>query len=131
MDSGETSSINFIFAGISGLIIIYFGIFNAQDLNYPIHSLCRGDCLSTGLQRAFSELLRGRIYEALQYNTYSVQLFLFFIEFLLQRIIILSILKHYVLLRILWFDVSITIILFLIAFYPFIENLIFLVEKLV
>jgi len=43
----------------------------------------------------------------------------------------LSILKHYVLLRILWFDVSITIILFLIAFYPFIENLIFLVEKLV
>jgi|SRR6056297_1110913 len=74
--------INFIFAGIILLVFIYSGIFSAQKENHPIPSnsgLIYGKTTpSTGLSRAFSEIVRLNFHKAKEYNEHSVDVFMFF-----------------------------------------------------
>lgn len=111
--------INYIFAGIIGLIFVYSGIFSAQECNYPIHSLCiTQDCPSAGLSRAFSEIVRLRLSSALAYNSYSLFVFSFFLIQFIQRFFVVFLLKRkFNLERILLIDLSFSITLFISTFW--------------
>ena len=81
--------INLIFAGIILGIFVYSGIFSAQKSNHPIPSgykLVTGEnTQSTGLSRAFSEIVRLRFNQARSYNPESIRVFSFFlVQFLLR-----------------------------------------------
>ena len=85
--------INLIFAGILMMIFLYSGIFSASHNNYPIPSnytkLTGKKTVSTGLSRCFSEIIRGRLKSAKEYNPYGIGIFLFFLIQLLIRISLL------------------------------------------
>lgn len=91
--------INICFAGIIILIFLYSGIFSAEKNNYPIKSACEvltGEpCSSSGLSRAFSEIVRFNFDSAIKYNDHSIKVFLFFLIQLFLRLFI-SIALHYV-----------------------------------
>jgi hypothetical protein len=71
--------INFIFAGVIVLIVLYSGIFSAQKQNHPIPSFCpHQPCASTGLSRSFSEIVRFRFESANSFNKNGIRIFLFF-----------------------------------------------------
>lgn len=76
---------NLIFAGVLAALLAYFGIFSS-DGDYPVHALAPGTLASTGLQRALSELMRGNLDAALQFNRYSVGIFAFFVAQLVMRL---------------------------------------------
>lgn len=81
--------INIIFAGIIILLFIYSGIFSARKENHPIPSnsgLVFGKKTpSTGLSRAFSEIVRFNFKNAKRYNPHSIMVFMFFfIQFFLR-----------------------------------------------
>ena len=76
---------NLIFAGVLAALLAYFGIFSSVG-DYPIHAVASGTLTSTGLQRALSELMRGNLDAALQFNRYSVGIFAFFVVQLIMRI---------------------------------------------
>ena len=81
--------INIIFAGIIILLFIYSGIFSARKENHPIPSnsiLVFGErTTSTGLSRAFSEIVRFDFENAKRYNPHSIKIFMFFfIQFFLR-----------------------------------------------
>ena len=76
---------NLIFAGVLAAVLAYFGIFSSAG-DYPVHALAPGTLTSTGLQRALSELMRGNLSEALQFNCYSVGIFAFFVVQLIMRL---------------------------------------------
>jgi hypothetical protein len=82
--------INLIFGVIILMVFIYSGIFRSQD-SFPITSqykLITGESTqSTGLSRAFSEILRFNFREAKNYNEYSWEVFAFFLLQLLMRVI--------------------------------------------
>lgn len=85
--------INSALAGIIGLMFLYSGLFSAEKSKYPIH--CQFErtfnkpCPTCGMSRAFSELLRLRVNKALEYNKYSLRIFVFFlIQFLLRILLI-------------------------------------------
>lgn len=67
----------------------YSGIFSPDRGNYPIiciHEAVTGEpCPSCGLSHAFSLILRGRLAEALEWNIYSLRMFLFFVLQLVMR----------------------------------------------
>ena len=91
-------SINLSFAGIIFLIFLYSGIFSVEKNNHPIKSACETiigkPCKSTGLSRAFSEIVRLRFESAKKYNPYSLKIFTFFlIQFLLRFFVSLLIIK--------------------------------------
>lgn len=81
--------INSCFAGIILMIFLYSGIFSASQNNYPIKSACEvltgKPCSSTGLSRGFSEIVRFNFKSALNYNSQSVRVFLFFLIQLILR----------------------------------------------
>ena len=76
---------NLIFAVVLTAVLAYFGIFSS-DADYPVHALAPGTLASTGLQRALSELMRGNLDAALQFNRYSVGIFAFFVVQLVMRL---------------------------------------------
>lgn len=76
---------NLIFAVVLTAVLAYFGIFSS-DGDYPVHALAPGTLTSTGLQRALSELMRGNLDAALQFNHYSVGIFAFFVVQLIMRL---------------------------------------------
>lgn len=76
---------NLIFAVVLTAVLTYFGIFSS-DGDYPVHALAPGTLTSTGLQRALSELMRGNLDAALQFNRYSVGIFAFFVVQLIMRL---------------------------------------------
>ena len=82
--------INIIFAGIIILIFIYSGIFSAQEENHPISSssqiLFDKETPSTGLSRAFSEIVRLNFEKAKEYNPHSLKVFMFFFAQFFMRI---------------------------------------------
>lgn len=83
--------INICFAGIIILILIYSGIFSAEKGNHPIKSACEtisGEpCITTGLSRSFSEIVRFKFKSAKSYNKFGIKIFLFFfIQFFLRII---------------------------------------------
>lgn len=122
-------SINLILAGVLMIIFIYSGIFSPEKNNYPvvcIHEKLTGrPCFSCGLSHSFSLIVRGRLAEASEWNIYGMRVFIFFAAQLILRISFSmyyirnrSLLKHYVII-----DSTGSVLLFLLAFYPFLLNL--------
>jgi hypothetical protein len=122
--------INIIFAGVVILVIAYSGIFSPDKNNYPvvcIHEKITGlPCFSCGLSHSFSLIVRGRISEAYEWNRYGMRVFLFFAAQLLMRIVFsaywLSDKSHRR--QLVLYDITVSIIIFAMAFYPFFRQLI-------
>jgi hypothetical protein len=82
--------INGTLAGIILIILIYAGLFSAAKNNHPIPSIY--ECItgepspSSGMSRAFSEIIRGNLDAARRYNPDSLLIFTFFGIQLLQRL---------------------------------------------
>ena len=122
--------INLILAGVIVLVIAYSGIFSPDTNNYPvvcIHQKLTGEpCFSCGLSHSFSLIVRGRITEAYEWNRYGLQVFFFFIFQILIRIFF----SHFFIKypgnrkRLITIDIVGSILLFIVAFYPFLKNLI-------
>jgi len=122
--------INIIFAGVIMLIIAYSGIFSPEKNNYPvvcIHEKFTGDpCFSCGLSHSFSMITRGKIDEAYDWNPYGMRVFLFFFLQLILRIAfsLFYMRYHDTRKQLIIIDCTGSAALFLISFWPFIENLI-------
>lgn len=123
--------INLIFAGVIVLVIAYSGIFSPDTNNYPvvcIHKKLTGEtCFSCGLSHSFSLILRGRIAEAYEWNKYGMQVFLFFFFQLVLRLAFsVSFIKYPKnRKRMILVDISGSILLFVVAFFPFLKNLVY------
>jgi hypothetical protein len=121
--------INLVFAGVILLIIAYAGIFSPDKNNYPvicIHEKVTGlPCFSCGLSHGFSLILRGRLSEAYIWNAYAVRVFLFFISEFIIRIIFSIYYMKFESSRtwLIRYDIAGSILIFAIAFYPFIRQL--------
>ena len=121
--------LNIFFAGVIILMIAYSGIFSPDQNNYPvvcIHEKITGEpCFSCGLSHSFSLIVRGRISEAYRWNIYGMRVFLFFISQLILRIGF----SHYYLKytntrkQLIIIDSIGSGVLFLITFWPFLENI--------
>lgn len=101
--------------------MIYSGIFSEQN-QHPIKSAHTEKVISTGLSRAFSEIVRFNFDRATELNSYSIKLFLFFfIQGILRLFFSLLMFrnmfskKHLVKL-----DILLSVFLFLWSFGPFI-----------
>jgi hypothetical protein len=118
--------INLFLAGVIMLIMIYSAIFSPEKNNYPvvcIHEKITGQpCASCGLSHSFSLILRGRIEEAYTWNENGIRVFLFFISQLVMRITFSGIYLKNTQLRkqLVIMDITGSVILFIIAFMPFI-----------
>jgi hypothetical protein len=122
-------TINIIFAGMVLLVFAYSGIFSPDRDNYPvtcIHKQITGEpCVSCGLSHSFSLILKGRINEAYQWNRNGMRVFLFFASQLLMRIFYSAFCINHPQSRkqLILFDIIGSIIIFAIAFYPFIRQI--------
>jgi len=83
------------------------------------------DCPACGLTRAFHLILKGNFRAALQLNPISVQLFVFFAGELIMRLALIFIFlsKRIISRRILQADIAISILLFVVCFFPLIKHL--------
>jgi hypothetical protein len=121
--------INMIFAGIILLILAYSAFFSPDQNNYPvtcIHEKLTGlPCASCGLSHSFSLIVRGRIEEAYNWNIYGMRVFLFFASQLIMRIAFSVFYKRYPFTRkeLITVDCVGSVIMFLIAFWPFIRSI--------
>lgn len=113
---------NLINAGIIVLIILYSGIFSASGISHPIKSQYTHQVVSTGLSRAFSEIVRLNFDIARAFNPYSIKIFLFFFIQLFMRIgISIMLLSRHISEKVLVYsDILISVLLFLWAFSKFI-----------
>lgn len=116
--------VNLICAGIILLMLVYFGIFSAVNLNYPIHSMYNELVPSTGLSRSFSAILRLNFSEANTFNPYGLHLFMFFLIQLLLRIMFSFFLLYNSLAKkvVLIYDIVISGLLFLATFGVYMVN---------
>jgi hypothetical protein len=118
--------INLVFTGIIILVIIYSGLFSPEKDNYPVpcvHELATGQaCPSCGLSHSFSYIVRGNLESAAEWNKYGVRVFLFFLLQLVMRISTIAALRNRNLSTrsIALFDISLSVISFLLAFSQFI-----------
>ena len=122
--------INITFAGVILLIIAYSGFFSPENNNYPItcfHEKLTGKpCVSCGLSHSFSLIVRGRLDEAYQWNIYAMRVFLFFVLQLILRAMFSIFYLRYTDTRpqLIITDCIGSGLIFLIAFWPFITNII-------
>lgn len=122
--------LNLFFAGLIILIIVYSGIFSPDMNNYPIvclHQRITGEpCFSCGLSHSFSLIVRGRISEAYEWNIFGMRVFLFFISQLILRIGFSLYYLKYITTRkqLIIIDSIGSGALFLITFWPFLDNII-------
>lgn len=122
--------INLVFIGIIVSIVFYSVVFSANGLKHPVPSgaaLIHGKVtLSTGLSRSFSEIIRLNFKQAGLYNPYGARIFIFFMIQLLLRIAALAIIFYFPgkLLRS-WYkyDAVVSILLFMVFFWPFIQHM--------
>ena len=118
--------VNYIFAGIIILVIIYSGFFSPVKDNYPVpcvHELATGQpCPSCGLSHSFSYIVRGDLQQATEWNRYGIRVFLFFLFQLVMRISMIFTLRKEVtnLRRIAVLDICLALITFILAFSQFI-----------
>ncbi len=77
--------INLFFAGVLAAMFAYFGFFSCTDA-YPLNAIADGTLASTGMQRALSEWVRLRPASAMEFNKYSLGVFVFIVSQLLMRI---------------------------------------------
>lgn len=121
--------LNLILAGVILLIMGYSLFYSPDENRYPVpcvHEKLTGEpCPSCGLSHAFSLIVRGRIDEALDWNSYSLQVFIFFAVQLLMRLsLALVALKVIVNLRsIAVTDAVVSAVMTLTAFFPFLRML--------
>lgn len=119
--------INIVFTIVLSGIMIYSAVFSATGNHYPIHSsmeiLKEGKNISSGLSHSFSELIRGRIHSAREFNEHGPRIFLFFLLQLLMRpaCSFLYLRKHQAA-RLIYLDAGISIMLFILTFFPFINR---------
>jgi hypothetical protein len=123
-----------IFGGIVVAILTYSAVFSPERNDYPVqcmHEVITGKpCPSCGLSHSFSYIMRGDLENAVEWNIYGPRVFLFFIlQLVFRASIILSIIKKggYIP-SLVWFDITISLAAFVIAFGQFISyfwNLIF------
>jgi hypothetical protein len=122
--------LNIFFAGVIIMIIAYSGIFSPDQNNYPvvcIHEKITGkQCFSCGLSHSFSLIVRGRIHEAYQWNIYGMRVFLFFLSQLVMRIVFSLYYLKYINTRkqLILIDSIGSGLILLIAFWPFLENIV-------
>jgi hypothetical protein len=122
-------AVNVILAGVILLILGYSGFYSPDGNEYPvvcIHEKLTGEqCPSCGLSHAFSLIIRGRIDEALEWNSASLRVFLFFALQLAMRIGlgIRSLASDRRLTQITRADALISSVMALFAFYPFLRAL--------
>jgi hypothetical protein len=122
--------INAVFAGIIILIFIYSAVFSPDKNNYPvvcIHEKLTGQpCFSCGLSHSFSLILMGRFDEAFSWNPFGMRVFLFFAAQLLMRIVfpVLWVKHEETRKQLIILDSAGSLIIFLIAFGPFMESII-------
>jgi hypothetical protein len=125
------SIINLAIIGIILSIIIYSLLYSAEGRQHPIPSgtvmLSGQSSPSTGLSRSFSEIVRFDFRQAGQYNPYGIRIFMFFLIQLVMRVLALTIVLrgesgHYRVLIIT--DISLSVMLFLVCFQPFLLYLI-------
>jgi hypothetical protein len=94
--------INLSLAGIIMMVFVYSGLFSAHRDNHPIPSfyeIITGEpSPSSGLSRAFSEIVRGNMDAARSYNSDSLLIFAFFLIQFIQRILV-TLLLHLQMLR--------------------------------
>ncbi len=122
--------INLIFAGVILLVMVYSGIFSPVQNNYPgvcLHERITGEpCISCGLSHSFSLIIRGRLSESYSWNVYGLQVFLFFSSQFIMRLVYSFYymkdqeMRH----QLIIFDIAGSLVLFIIAFMPFIRALI-------
>jgi hypothetical protein len=122
-------AVNIIFAGVILLIMGYSFFYSPDEEKYPvpcIHEKITGEqCPSCGLSHAFSLIVRGRIDEAMQWNSASGGVFLFFAVQLLLRIILVVriFLTVRYLRQISVVDAVVSSLMALSAFFPFLKVL--------
>jgi hypothetical protein len=121
--------LNLIFAGVIVLVIVYSGIFSPDRNDYPvvcIHEKITGEpCFSCGLSHSFSLIIRGRIHEAYEWNIFGMRVFLFFV---LQLVLRIGFSIYYIKFtdnrsQLIILDSIGSGIMFVIAFWPFLENI--------
>lgn len=123
-------TVNLVLAAVILLIMGYSALFSPEKNNYPVpcvHEKLTGKpCASCGLSHSFSLIIRGEFSEAYSWNIYGMRIFLFFLSQLLMRIVFSIIyLKNELLRRqIIIMDIAGSSIIFLIAFFPFINYLV-------
>ena len=121
--------LNLILAGVILLIMGYSLFYSPDENRYPVpcvHEKLTGEpCPSCGLSHAFSLIVRGRIDEALEWNSYSMRVFIFFALQLFMRIgLALATLKGNIdLRRVGVTDAAVSSVMTLAAFYPFLRML--------
>jgi len=119
--------LNIIFAGVILLILGYSFFYSPDEERYPVpcvHEKITGEpCPSCGLSHAFSLIVRGRIDEALEWNSQSVRVFLFFAMQLVMRIVLGAVSLETVrgLKRLSVADAVVSSALALVAFFPFLR----------
>ena len=122
--------VNLILAGVILLVIAYSGIFSPDRNDYPvacIHEQLTGQpCISCGLSHSFSLIVRGRLDEAYRWNVYGFRIFLFFISELVLRIVFSFFYIKYpsTQRQLVILDSVGSGLIFLVAFWPFIANII-------
>lgn len=122
--------LNIFFAGVVILIITYSGIFSPDKDDYPvvcIHQKITGEpCFSCGLSHSFSLIVRGRIDEAYRWNIYGMRVFIFFFSQLILRIVFSLYYLRYTGMgkQLIVVDSIGSGMIFLIAFWPFLENIV-------
>ena len=114
--------VNLSLAGIIMMVFIYSGLFSAKEDNHPIPSfyekITGEPAPSSGLSRAFSEIVRGNLDAARGYNSDSLLIFSFFLIQFMQRIFV-TLLLYKQIPRIQYLftaDLAISILLFLFCF---------------
>ncbi len=121
--------INIILAGVILLIMGYSFFYSPDEENYPvpcIHEIMTGEpCPSCGLSHAFSLIVRGRIDEALRWNSQSMRVFLFFALQLVMRITLgtRTLVTDRGLRQIAITDAAVSSAMALVAFFPFLRSL--------
>ncbi len=121
--------INILLAGVILLIMGYSFFYSPDEENYPVpcvHEIITGEpCPSCGLSHAFSLIVRGRIDEALQWNSQSMRVFLFFALQLVMRIALGTrmLVTDRALRQIAITDAAVSSAMALLAFFPFLRSL--------
>lgn len=114
--------VNIILAGVIIMVMVYSGLFTAEGERHPVPSfyeaLTGEPSPSAGMSRAFSELVRGRIDPARNYNEDSPLIFAFFLVQLVQRITVTLLIRKafFPLKAILWPDIALSLGIFIYCF---------------
>ena len=121
--------LNVILTGVILTIMGYSFFYSPDEEKYPVpcvHQAITGEpCPSCGLSHAFSLIVRGRIDEALQWNSQSIRVFLFFVVQFFMRIGLgaWTIVTARGLKQITVADATVSSVMTLVAFYPFMRSL--------